>query len=197
MNPHVDSQSYVSLKYEPVTGDVQPVTAPASASKLKNAFKQLMFCSLRLVTFLVAGFVLFVWCIVSCRGLIRHDTIEPAVSMGGPVNHTLTLFCCLSPIGWFLALGVFSLAFVMALIIYRWPWLLRIVITAAIPAWMVYHTAYANIDIWVWKVLIGVTSIQVLLAVLAAIFCRSIAKWLLRDVPEWSKLSFFADLWQK
>lgn len=166
----------------------------SSSLQAQSACKKGASVLLHLATFLVVAFILYVWCIVSCLGLIRRDTIEPAVSMGGPVNHVVTLFCCLGPLGWFLALGVFCLAWMMSLIIHPWPWPLRVTAVAAIPVWMVYQTVDADMDVWVWKVLMVITSLQVLLAVSAALFCRSLAKWILRRSPEASKLPFFSSL---
>jgi hypothetical protein len=172
-------------------------TCEVRLPKSENWFRRLMFSLLRMIIFLLTGFALYVWCAVSCKGLIRRDTIEAAVSMGGPINHFETLFCCFSPIGWFLALGVLGLASVMTLIIYRWPWPLRIIIAAMVPSWLMYYTANADLtDPWARTVLMWITGIQILLAVLAAIFCRSAARRFLRDLPEWSRLPFFAGLWR-
>ena len=145
--------------------------------------------------FLVLGFLLYAWCAFSPLLLIgRSPAPEPQDSLG-PADFSATMFRCCGPVGWIVGLGVLALAFAMALTVYRWPWPLRLVLVAAPPALVLYPLAWADVFPWIKLVLQSATSVELLLAVLAAVFCRPAARrllpWLL---PQRFRTTFFAGL---
>jgi hypothetical protein len=148
------------------------------------------------LVFLGLGFVLYAWCAFSALVLIgRGPAPEPQVSLG-PADFGATMVRCFGPVGWIVGLGVLALAFAMALIIYRWPWPLRLVLVAAPPALVLYQLARADVFPWIRLVLQSATSVELILAVLAAAFCQPIARRLLPWLmPQRSRMPFFAALW--
>lgn len=135
---------------------------------------------------MVFGFVAYLWNGLSVRALIRFDRtgLEPGEpGFGLPIDYGETWRCCLGLIGWIVGLGSFGLALIMALAVYRWPWPLR-VITAAAPSALVLIQIVHVSDLhpWVRPVCLQIAVAEIVLAVLAGLLSRRIARLFPRRV---------------
>jgi hypothetical protein len=127
----------------------------------------------------------YFWSGLSVRALVCFDRtgLEPGEpGFGLPIDYTGTLFRCLGPIGWIVGLGVLGVAFAMALVVYRLPWPLRVILAIAAPAMLGGQIIFvSDLHPWVRPVCLQIATAEMVLAVLAAVFCRQIARFL----PRW------------
>jgi hypothetical protein len=147
--------------------------------------KRLMVGLLRVFVVLLAGFVVYLWSGISLRVLIRFDRtgLDPGEPGSGlPIDYAVTFLYCLGPIGWVVGLGVFTLALVMVLVVHRWPWPLRVIVAVAPLALLVRQMIYvSDLHPWVRPVCLQIVAGEMVLAVLAAVLCRRMA----RRLPRW------------
>jgi hypothetical protein len=149
--------------------------------KNQSVLKRMIGWLLRIFVLMVAGIIAYFWSGLSILVLIRFDrtSLEPGEdpTFGLPIDYTATLLWCLGPAGWLVVLGVFGFAFIMALAVYRWPWVLRAIVAAAPPVLVLRQTIYvSDLNPWVRPVCLQIESAEVLLALLAAVLCRPIAR---------------------
>lgn len=137
---------------------------------------------LSICAILLVNIVSYFWAAFSFRLLIRFDLtgIDPGTELPTvPIDYTTTTFCCLS-LGWIVALGIFVFAFTVALIVYRRPWPLKMLLAATPTALVAYQCAFTwDLHPWVRPVCMVLSITQLLLAVLAAVLCRLLAVRLL------------------
>lgn len=163
------------------TSRVSPENQPTVPIKRRLTIRLLQVFAL-----LLAGVVSYFWIALSGRVLIRFDRTglelgEPGFRL--PIAYTETLLRCLGPVGWIVGLGIFGLAFIMVLTVYRWPWPLQAILAAAPIVLVMYQiTSQWDIRPCVQPVLLQIVAAEMALAVLAAVLCRPIVKRLLQWV---------------
>ncbi len=129
---------------------------------------------LRAVALLPVGFGAYLWSGLSVTALMRFGQADgPSGLLPVPFDYRATLVTCIGPVGWIAGLGVFGFGLVMAGLVYRCRWPVRVLVAAAPLAVLMYLIACTgDIYPWVRAVALRIAAAQGLLAVLAAVVCR-------------------------
>jgi hypothetical protein len=136
----------------------------------------------RFSVLLLAGFVAYCWAYFSNALFMR--TVHFARTRLGPgeagarlpIDYEATVLAYLGPLGWIVALGVFGVALIMALTVYRWPWPLRVIVVVAPIAPLLRQACVADLRPEIRPIWLSITVVELLLAALVAALCRPIAR---------------------
>ncbi len=144
---------------------------------------------LRSVAIVLILSALYVVSAVSPRVLIRFMPDDGSPPHHGPsFDPDATLGWCLGA-GWIIALIVFSLALIAALILRRWPWPLRMLVVLSPMLLVLCAWLQGDLHAWLRPWAGTILAIETLLAALAAVLCRTLARAankVFRHVPQHS-----------